>query len=72
MKHIRKVSIGANYKDAMHYVIDQTVMSGDWKIHAITSDENGYHVWIQKGDIIKKWKEFNTFMPVTIEYNVNF
>jgi len=72
MKHIRKMSVGANYKDAMHYMIDQQVMGGDWTIHALTIDESGCSVWIQKSDEIKKWKQFNLNMPITIEYNVNF
>ena len=72
MNYIRKISVGSNYKDAMHYMIDQNVMNGDWTIHAVTQDEDGYHVWIQKGDEIKKWKQFNVNMPITIEFNVNF
>ena len=72
MKHIRKISVGANYKDAMHYMIDQQVMGGGWKIHAVTQDETGYYVWIQKDEEIKMWKSFNSNMPITIEYNVNF
>jgi len=66
------MSVGANYKDAMHYMIDQQVMGGDWTIHALTIDESGCSVWIQKSDEIKKWKQFNLNMPITIEYNVNF
>lgn len=72
MNYIRKISVGSNYKDAMHYMIDQQVMNGDWTIHAVTQDKEGYHVWIQKQDEIKKWKQFNVNMPITIEFNVNF
>jgi hypothetical protein len=72
MKHIRKVSVGANYKDAMHYVVDQNIMGGDWSIHAITKDEDGYSVWIQQEDEIKKWKHFNLNMPITVEFNVQY
>ena len=72
MNYIRKISVGADYKNAMHYMIDQLVMGGDWKIHAVTIDEKGYSVWVQNKEEIKKWKEFNKNMPITIEYNVNF
>lgn len=72
MKHIRKISVGANYKDAMHYVIDQQIMSGDWSIHAITKDDDGYSVWIQQQNEIKKWKHFNINMPITVEFNVHY
>ena len=72
MKHIRKISVGANYKDAMHYVVDQQVMGGDWNIHAVTKDDEGYNIWIQCKEEIKKWKQFNQNMPVTLEFNVHY
>ena len=37
--YIRKISIGSDYKNAMHYVVDQDVMGGSWKIHAVSQDE---------------------------------
>lgn len=70
--YIRKISVGGDYKNAMHYVVDQDVMGGSWKIHAVSQDEEGYHLWIQKNEEIKKWKFFNINTPITIEYNVNF
>ena len=72
MSYIRKISVGLNYKDAMHYMIDQSVMGGDWTIHAVTQDQDGCHLWIQRGNEITKWKQFNKNVPITIEYNVNF
>ena len=70
--YIRKISIGSDYKNAMHYVVDQDVMGGLWKIHAVSQDEEGYSLWIQKNEEIKKWKFFSINTPITIEYNVNF
>ena len=29
-------------------------------------------IWIQKNDIIVLWKEFNSSMPMSIEYNLDF
>lgn len=72
MNYIRKISVGSNYKDAMHYVVDQEVMGGKWKIHAVSQEDDGFHLWIQKNKEIKKWKFFNLNTPITIEYNVNF
>lgn len=72
MNYIRKISVGADYKNAMHYVVDQKVMGGEWTIHAVSQDEQGYHLWIQKNEEIKKWKFFNLNTPITIEYNVFF
>ena len=56
----------------MHYVVEQDVMGGLWKIHAVSQDEEGYSLWIQKNEEIKKWKFFSINTPITIEYNVNF
>ena len=70
--YIRKISIGSDYKNAMHYVVNQDVMGGLWKIHAVSQDEEGYSLWIQKNEEIKKWKFFSINTPITIEYNVNF
>jgi len=72
---IRKVSVGADYKSsAMHYIVDQEVLGGSYKIHLIQQDkENGHiKIWVEIGDEIFLWKEFNANMPVSIEYNINF
>ncbi len=72
---IRKISIGPNYKsDAMHYIVGQEVLGGKYFIHLIqyvqTSDS--VKIWIQREGEILLWKEFNSNMPVSIEYNINF
>jgi len=72
MNYIRKISVGADYKNAMHYVVEQEVMGGRWKIHAVSQDEECDHLWIQKNKEVKKWKFFSINTPITIEYNVNF
>ncbi len=72
MNYIRKISVGSDYKNGMHYVVNQEVMGGPWKIHAVSEDDKGYNLWIQKGEEIKKWKFFNINTPITIEYNVNY
>lgn len=71
MNEIRKISVGVDYKNSMHYVVGQQVLS-DYNIHAIMSTENGYVIWIEKGDEILCWKEININVPVIIEYNINF
>ncbi|QDP61985.1 MAG: hypothetical protein GOVbin2056_68 [Prokaryotic dsDNA virus sp.] len=73
---IRKISIGADYKSsAMHYIVGQEVLGGSHNIHLIKLDDsnNSIKVWIQstKEEIIL-WKEFNSNMPISIEYNINF
>lgn len=70
MNYIRKISVGANYKDAMHYIINQEVLGGSYIISDIAQEKESYSVWVKKGDEIIKWKEFKN-IPVIIEYNIN-
>ncbi|MBC8475234.1 MAG: hypothetical protein H8D53_02185 [Bacteroidetes bacterium] len=72
---IRKISIGPNYKsDAMHYIVGQEVLGGKYFIHLIQYVErsDSVKIWIQREGEILLWKEFNSNMPVSIEYNINF
>jgi len=72
---IRKISIGPNYKsDAMHYIVGQDVLGGKYYIHLIQYVErsNSVKIWIKREGEILLWKEFNSNMPVSIEYNINF
>lgn len=74
---IRKISIGPDYKSgAMHYIVGQEVLGGNYVIHLIRFDSNleSIKIWIEKsqsGEIVL-WKEFTSTMPVSIEYNINF
>jgi len=71
MSYIRKISIGGNYKDAMHYLVGNTVMDGSYSIYQISKDEKDiYSVWIKKGEEVVKWKDFKN-IPITIEYNID-
>jgi len=72
---IRKISIGPNYKsDAMHYIVGQEVLGGKYFIHLIQYVErsDSIKIWIKREGEILLWKEFNSNMPVSIEYNINF
>jgi len=70
---IRKISIGADYKSgAMHYIVGQEVLGGKYVIHLIKHESNSFKIWIIKNDEILLWKEFQTTMPVSLEYNINF
>jgi|TARA_Y100000385_G_C12748481_1_gene489889 hypothetical protein len=72
---IRKISIGPNYKsDAMHYIVGQDVLGGKYYIHLIQYVErsDSVKIWIKREGEILLWKEFNSNMPVSIEYNINF
>ena len=76
MEQIRKISIGADYKSgAMHYIVDQMIFGGTHMIHLINKNESNQSLTIfienKKGEIFL-WKEFNSSMPVSIEYNIYF
>jgi hypothetical protein len=74
---IRKISIGPDYKSgAMHYIVGQEILGGNYVIHLIRFDSNleSIKIWIQKskGNEVFLWKEFTSTMPISIEYNINF
>ncbi len=73
---IRKVSIGTDFKSAMHYIVGQEVLGGNYVIHLIkfNSTNSSYKLYIEEseGDMVVLWKEFNSNLPITVEYNINF
>ena len=72
---IRKISIGADYKSgAMHYIVGQDVLGGNYQIHLIQHDHelDSYKIWIIKKEEILLWKEFINTLPISVEYNINF
>lgn len=71
---IRKVSIGADYKNSMSYIVGQNVLRGAYTIHQITKDlrEESYTVWVKGEDEVLKWKSFNFNLPIVEEYDLDF
>lgn len=72
---IRKISVGPDYKSgAMHYIVGQEILGGSHKIHLIkhNQEKNSILIWIEKEEEVYLWKEFNSTMPISIEYNINF
>ena len=73
--NIRKISIGSDYKNgAMHYIVGQEVLGGNYSIHLIQNDldSGSIKIWIEGEDGIVMWKSFTSTMPISIEYNINF
>ena len=69
---IRKISVGPDYKNAMHYQIGQQVC-GDHEILMIDNDDdNNIRILIGRGEEACYWKSFNKNMPISIEYNIDF
>ena len=72
---IRKISIGPDYKSgAMHYIVGQSVLGGNYTIHLIKQDfdRESIVIYIEDEEGIRMWKEFTGTMPISIEYNINF
>ena len=72
---IRKVSIGPDYKGgAMHYLVGQKVFGDTNEIHLIrlnpTKESIQIYIINEKSEIVL-WKEFNSTIPISIEYNIN-
>jgi hypothetical protein len=72
---VRKISIGADYKNAMHYVVGQKILGDTNEIHLIKRDHISSSIKIyiinKKGEIVL-WKEFNQTIPTSIEFNIDF
>ena len=72
MRIIRKISVGKDYKnDAMHYSVGQEVYGGHTIVNII-EEEDKYSIYIQKGDNVMPWKDFNKNMAVSVEYDLNW
>ena len=73
---IRKISIGPDYKGgAMHYLVGQKVLGDTSEIHLIRINLEKESVQIFIINLNKEvilWKEFNSTIPISIEYNINF
>ena len=71
---VRKISIGSDYKnDAMHYAVGQQVYGGH-TISAIlySEDDSSYSIYIKKKDEVMPWKEFNSNMAISVEYDLEY
>tara|TARA_R100001510_G_scaffold7452_1_gene5790 strand:- start:564 stop:791 length:228 start_codon:yes stop_codon:yes gene_type:complete len=71
---IRKISIGADYKnDAMHYSIGQQVYGGHTINNIMFDDkDNSYNIFIKKQDEVMPWKKFNSNMAISVEYDLEY
>ena len=71
---IRKISIGADYKnDAMHYSVGQEVYGGHSISHILLEDkDSSYNIYIKKNNEILPWKKFNSNMAVSVEYDLKY
>ena len=72
---IRKISVGSDYKTAMHYIVGQPVLNGSYVIEMIYHSEatDRIQIWIinEKKETVL-WKEFTSSVPISIEYNIDY
>mgnify|MGYP003124849185 CR=1 FL=1 len=73
-KVIRKISIGADYKnEAMHYATGQEVYGK----HIISDiifekEDSSYNIFITKNNEVLPWKKFNSNMAISVEYDLKY
>ena len=72
--NIRKISIGADYKnDAMHYSIGQQVYGGHIINNIMFNEkDNSYNIYIKKQEEVMPWKKFNSNMAISVEYDLEY
>lgn len=72
MSYIRKISIGNDYKESMHYVVGQSVLDKTYDIHTINQlDSGSIQIWIVKEGEIILWKSISESMPKVLEYRID-
>lgn len=73
---IRKISVGPDYKSgAMHYIVGQKILGDSNEIYLIKYSESTGSILIyivnDKKEVVL-WKQFNSTVPISIEFNINF
>ena len=69
---IRKISIGPDYKNAMHYSIGQEVYGGHTIVDIKRNDEGTTIIMIEKDREVKVWKTFNKNVAISTEDNLDY
>lgn len=73
MRYIRKISIGNDYKQSMHYVLGQEVLDKSFVIDSIVEDlSTDVLIYIEKEGEVVLWKSISQTMPKIIEYKIDF
>lgn len=74
MAFIRKISIGPDYKNAIHYTIDQGIINGTHTVNSIKLNIDGsYTIFVENTDHeVYQWKTISSTVPVIVEHNIDF
>lgn len=70
---IRKVQIGVDLLNCMHFTVGQAVIGKTHVIESIVRKEDGLYIYVEndKKEIVK-WKRFNNSVPITEEFSLEF
>jgi hypothetical protein len=69
---IRKISIGPDYKTAMHYSVGQEVYGRNIIVDILQQDDGSFVIMIEKNEEVKVWKTFNKNVAISTEDNIDF
>lgn len=70
---IRKISIGPDYMNAMHYSVGQPVLDKSYSIHFIKeTKDNDIDIYIIRKDEVLLWKRISSTVPKSIEFKIDF
>jgi len=56
----------------MHFLVGQPVLDKTYVIHHIKYSEDMINIYIEKNREVFLWKSFNSNMPISLEYNIDF
>lgn len=66
---IRKITIGLDYKQGMHYQVGQWFGSG--QVETIRVVDTGFQIYIrQENGEVALWKHITPTVPVIVEYDL--
>ena len=75
MEQIKKIVVGPDPKNGMHWSVGQEVSRGDNEITKIEQTApRTYRIWVKStngSQEVKIWREYE-YMPVSIEYNLDY
>jgi hypothetical protein len=70
---IRKISIGPDYMNAMHYSVGQSVLDKSYSIYVIKENkDNDIDIYIIRKDEVVLWKRISSTVPKSIEFKIDF
>lgn len=70
---IRKISIGTDYRNSMHYICNQSVLNDKYIIHLIRQNDDGsVSIYIERSGEVILWKTINANIPFVLEANIDF